>query len=260
MVVILTYILNEKEYIKGLLCTYEKPAELSVSYLTTLLSKFFVGEYDSVDRLISKVKEELLKFNISGYQEYQYANKIYDICKNIILDESKRTFRETEYVPVYQSDIQMIDKMPSDKYKKILFTLIVNARYMNSDGWINKKTTDGIRDIFKQANIAGGSDYRDDILYELYKAGYISFARSNMNQNIKINFYEHDDEIAYKVTDFKHLGNQYIGNFKKGYMMCKQCGKIIKITGNKKMYCKKCAEIVNREQTVERMRILRENN
>lgn len=251
------YILDEKKYINQLLDTYTKPKELSVLYLTTLLSKYYIDRYDNVDDLVNKVKKEISLFNIDGYQEYSYANKIYGVCSDMFLGKTNKEFKELEYIPVYSSDIDIISTLPSDKYKKLMFTLIVNARYMNCGGWINKKTSDGIREIFKQANISGGDDLRDSMLHELYKMGYISFARANMNQNIKVNHFEHDEEILYKVTDFVCLGNQYLGNFKKGYKMCKNCNKVIRCTGNKKMYCKKCAEYMIREKTRERVRIYR---
>lgn len=252
------YILNEKTYISDLLQKHDKPADLSVNYLINLLSKNFVKEYFDFDKFVERIKEEVSKFNIANYQEYLYAKKFKEICESVYYDEGKQIFKELDFVPIYKSDLKVLSSLSSDKYKKLLFTIIVNARYANCDGWINKKTTDDIRDIFKQSNISGGSDLRDGMLHELYKNGYVSFARSNTNQNIKYNFFEHDDEIVYKVTSFEYLGNQYIGNFKNGYMMCKRCGKIVKSTSNKKMYCKPCAEKVNREQTLERMRILRE--
>lgn len=242
--VILTYILNEKKLIDELLNTYTKPDDLSIMYLTTLLFKKFYG----INDISEKIKEELVKFNIPGYQEYLFANKIYSICNDLSINEEKRKFKELDYIPIYKSDLENINTLPNDKMKKLMFTLIANARYMNSEGWINKKTSDSIREIFKQANISGGSEMRNAMLHELYKNGYISFARANMNQNIKITKFDHDDEIVYKITDFKYLGNQYIGTFKKGYMMCKNCGKIIRSTGNKKMYCKKCAEEIQFNQ------------
>ena len=75
----------------------------------------------------------------------------------------------------------------------------------------------------------------------LYSNGYIHFGKKVNNLNIKIDLGDTDDDIAYKVTQFENIGNQYIGNFKKGYKQCKCCGKRIKDTGNKKMYCVKCA-------------------
>ena len=41
--------------------------------------------------------------------------------------------------------------------------------------------------------------------------------------------------IASKTALFENIGNQYIGNFKKGYKQCKQCGKKIKNTIKEKI-------------------------
>ena len=62
------------------------------------------------------------------------------------------------------------------------------------------------------------------------------------NLNIKIDLGDTDDAIAYKVTQFENIGNQYIGNFKKGYKQCANgCGRKIRITGTNDKYCKNCA-------------------
>lgn len=64
------------------------------------------------------------------------------------------------------------------------------------------------------------------------------------NLNIKIDLGDTDDDIAYKVIKFENIGNQYIGNFKKGYKQCANgCGRKIKISkkGRPKLYCPKCA-------------------
>ena len=126
--------------------------------------------------------------------------------------------------------------MQSDRgYRSIASTL-----HMNCDGWINKKTSKGISEVFKLANVTLTSDKRNELLHELYVNGYISLGKKVDNLNIKVQLDDSGD-IVYKVKDFNNLGNQYIGNFKKGYKQCKCCGKKIKDTGNKKMYCAKCA-------------------
>lgn len=251
------YILSESKLLEELLQTYNKPSEMSINYLITLLAKHFWSENKTISSLSENVKEEMIKFNITDYQEYIYSKKINEICTDICNNSDKRILKELDFIPVYQSDINLISSLPTDKHKKIMFTLIVNARYMNSNGWINKKTESSITQLFKDANINGGSDLRNGLLYELYIKGYISFAKANMNQNIKINHFEHDDIIAYKVTDFKNLGNQYLGNFKNGYMMCEKCGKIVRKSNNRRKYCKHCYEDINREQTQERMAKIR---
>ena len=121
-----------------------------------------------------------------------------------------------------------------------MFTFFALARYMDCDGWINKKTSKGISEAFKLANVTLTSDKRNEMLHELYVNGYITLGKKVDNLNIKVQL-DDSGEVVYKVKEFNNIGNQYIGNFKKGYKQCKCCGKKIKDTGNKKMYCEKCA-------------------
>ena len=66
------------------------------------------------------------------------------------------------------------------------------------------------------------------MLHELYVNGYITLGKKVDNLNIKVQL-DDSGEIVYKVKDFNNLGNQYIGNFKKGYKQCKCCGKRIEL-------------------------------
>ena len=65
-------------------------------------------------------------------------------------------------------------------------------------------------------------------------------------------------EIVYKVRDFNNLGNQYIGNFKKGYKQCECCGKRVKITNNRVKYCNSCYKRINESDAKNRMKKYRE--
>ena len=64
---------------------------------------------------------------------------------------------------------------------------------------------------------------------------------------------------SYKIKEFSNLGNQYIGNFKKGYRQCANpsCGKRVKMTAPNRIYCSKCAEEIDREKAKDRMKKLR---
>lgn len=121
-----------------------------------------------------------------------------------------------------------------------MFTFLAVARYMDCDGWINKKTSKDISELFRLANVNLTSDKRNELLHELYINGHISFGKKVDNLNIRVKLDDSGD-VVYKITNFENVGNQYIGNFKRGYKQCKMCGKVIKNTGNKKMYCNKCA-------------------
>lgn len=239
------YILNEKEYIREILASGNKPDNISNGYLITLIAKYYFDRGKDPNILIDTVKKKMLEFNIEGYQEYRYANKIKKTCTDLYDydSESKKLFRELEYVPIYEKELKIVESLPNDRQKKFMFTLFAIARYMDCGGWINKKDSKGLSEVFKLANVTLSSDKKNELLHDLYSNGYIHFGKKVNNLNIKIDLGDTDDDIAYKVTQFENIGNQYIGNFKKGYKQCKQCGKKIKIVSKNdgsSLYCKKC--------------------
>lgn len=211
-----------------------------MGYFITLIAKYYFPLLTDKESLSDIVKKELWEFNLENYQEYKYHNKILKICTSLFDGSIDKDFREQEYIPIYENELKVIESLPNDRQKKLMFTFFALARYMDCDGWINKKTSKGISEAFKLANVTLTSDKRNELLHELYMNGYISFGKKVDNLNIKVQL-DNSGEIVYKVKEFKNLGNQYIGNFKKGYKQCKCCGKKIKDTGNKKMYCNKCA-------------------
>ena len=218
----------------------KKPDDLSMGYFITLIAKYYLPLLTDSKSLSDIVKKELLEFDLDNYQEYKYHNKIMKICASLFDGSIDKNFREQEYIPIYENELKVIESLPNDRQKKLMFTFFALARYMNCDGWINKKTSKGISEVFKLANVTLTSDKRNELLHELYVNGYISLGKKVDNLNIKVQLDDSGD-VVYKVKDFNNLGNQYIGNFKKGYKQCKCCGKKIKDTGNKKMYCEKCA-------------------
>ena len=218
----------------------KKPDDLSIGYFIVLIAKYYLSNEIDAESLSKIVKEQLREFDLDNYQEYKYHNKIMKVCTSLFDGSIDKSFREQEYIPIYENELKAIESLPNDRQKKLMFTFFALARYMDCDGWINKKTSKGISEAFKLANVTLTSDKRNELLHELYSNGYISLGKKVDNLNIKVQL-DNSGEIVYKVMDFNNLGNQYIGNFKKGYKQCKCCGKKIKNTGNKKMYCEKCA-------------------
>lgn len=223
-----------------------------MGYFITLIAKYYYPDSIDIEELSRIVKDRILEFNLEFYQEYKYHNKIMSVCAEIFSSDVKAEFKEREYIPIYEEEIELIETLKNDRQKKLMFTLFAIARYMECEGWINKKTSKDISEVFKLANITLTSDKRCELLHELYTDGLIFFSKKVDNLNIRVDLAQ-DGEIAYKLTDFKNIGNQYIGNFKKGYKQCKVCGTTFKINPAAKKiqhYCKKCAEIVDREKSI----------
>ena len=218
----------------------KKPDDLSIGYFIVLIAKYYLSNEIDAESLSKIVKEQLREFDLDNYQEYKYHNKIMKVCDSLFDGSADKNFREQEYIPIYENELKVIESLPNDRQKKLMFTFFALARYMNCDGWINKKTSKGISEAFKLANVTLTSDKRNELLHELYVNGYINLGKKVDNLNIKVQL-DDSGEVVYKIKEFNNIGNQYIGNFKKGYKQCKCCGKKIRNTGNKKMYCEKCA-------------------
>ena len=238
----------------------KKPDDLSMGYFIVLIAKYYLSDETDAESLSKIVKEQLLEFDLDNYQEYKYHNKIMKVCSSLFDGSIDKNFREQEYIPIYENELKLIESLPNDRQKKLMFTFSVLSRYMNCDGWINKKTSKGISEVFKLANVTLTSDKRNELLHELYVNGYISLGKKVDNLNIKVQLDDSGD-IVYKVKDFNNLGNQYIGNFKKGYKQCKCCGKKIRIKSDKDYstkYCDKCSYEKHKEINRNSMKKARE--
>ena len=238
----------------------KKPDDLSMGYFITLIAKYYLSCEIDAESLSKIVKEKLLEFDLENYQEYKYHNKIMKICISLFDGSTDKNYREQEYVPIYENELKVIESLPNDRQKKLMFTFFALARYMDCDGWINKKTSKGISEAFKLANVTLTSDKRNELLHELYSNGYIYLGKKVDNLNIKV-LLDDSGEVVYKVKEFNNIGNQYIGNFKKGYKQCKCCGKKIRIKSDKDYstkYCDKCSYEKHKEINRNSMKKARE--
>lgn len=235
------YILNERDYIRGILASKKKPDNISIKYLITLIAKYYYSPDKPLIDLCQIVREKVLEFNIPGYQEYQHFHKIQKACSSLYELESENVFREIEYIPIYENELNTINSLPDNSSKKFMFTLFAVARYMNCDGWINKKSWSSLSEVFKLANITIPVKKKVELIGNLHSNGYIDIAKKIDNMNIRVQL-DDTGEVVYKIRSFENLGNQYISAFKKGYKRCENCGCLIKITGKNNKYCKKCKE------------------
>ena len=88
------YILNEKEYIREILASGNKPDNISNGYLIALIDKYYFDREQDLDVLLNTVKQKMREFYIAGYQEYRYATKIKKICIDLYDSGSTNLFRE----------------------------------------------------------------------------------------------------------------------------------------------------------------------
>ena len=241
-------IMNEKDFIETIINNKEKPSFISNRYLIKLLYRYYYDSNLKQKEMINKIFEKCKDIKIDGYIEYLFYNQIVSNVKEESKREVKVRLRELEYIPLYESELNIINSCKKDREKKFLFVCYILSRFYQND-WIGTKDDD----LFKIANISMTEKNRQYFIYEMKEKGYITLPKNNTNMSIKLlrsETIENDKEVM-QVFNFDNLGNQFLAKYKEGYLQCSNCGKLIKIKskfdGSSK-YCDKCAYELHKEQ------------
>ena len=154
-------------------------------------------------------------------------------------------------VSITRAEIEWIGQRPTVAQRKLLFTLLCVSKLCDAlreqnNGWTN---TD-ISDLFKLANVVLNKRRCGKLLNELMQDGCVAFSKRVNNTNIRVINPCDVSEVALVVSDFRNLGNQYMNHVGDGYIMCAECGLVIKKSGRRHRYCKECAEKMNRMNTL----------
>ena len=213
-----------------------------------LLGKYYRQKENlDKDQTINKLNEFMMK-NYKNYNSTLWEEGIEDIAKKA----NKYPLREIDSIGITQSELDKIAELNNTKYKKLLFTMLCYAKLYNTisennNGWVN---TD-IQELYRVARVT--VKYRKDkflFLNDIEKTGLISFSNKNDNLNLKVNFFDMDDESVLDISDFRELGYEYvnyIGDNK--FIRCKCCDKLFRTNSNNKTHCNECQKEITKEKT-----------
>ena len=247
-------ILNERREIGDMIRQNRVPDHFSKRYLITLLAGYYRGEADSAKGLEALVRDQMARFpfTVTEYQEYLWQPFLSQACKKAYQGEFP--LRELDSVPLCKRELAHIMACGTDRQRKVLFTLYIIARFMDTGGWVNLSWAE----LFKRANVSVTVDRQIELIRDLVDRGLLSLSTANDNLNLRVH-QESPDETVMEVTSLEFLGNQFIARFKEGCRQCECCGKVIHVTSNRMKYCKKCSEAIHREKQRKSMRLLRES-
>lgn len=240
-------ILNENNYLLNVLKDHDKnKVDISETQLAFLLTKKY-RDYD-------KVIEEMEKFNFEKYCEIKWYDTIHKFCDIVINYDLK--LKNYEYIPLYEHELENIKKCKKDKYKKLLFTIYILARYKNKelknkDNFYRIDKTLLQKDLFDCANIRCTKKDKALMINELWKDGYIEQSFINDDVSISVELNNQGKEVM-KITNLDNLGNQILAYLKPNYKQCSICGKLIRIKGRNSQYCEQC--LLKREKELKQIR------
>jgi hypothetical protein len=175
----------------------------------------------------------LCERHIGGFNRLSYEEKIY----SIVARTQQSELRLPKPIPVTINEINKIRELKNYRHEKIVFTLLVLAKYY--------RLTNTSKDIIHNQyfiNIKFNSIYRlahtskkkgENIPYILYKGGYL--IDTNKLNVYRIAFTDTDDQSdPYVIVD----DMENIVGFYKPY--CCECGKTIEKKSNRQQMCDDC--------------------
>lgn len=250
--------MNEYTYAENLLNKQDlKISDLGSKPSSTLnlLARYYreVGKNsDEIKELLSDFLRRCLK---DKYKESKWINSIfYQVVKS-----KKYTLKKVDNVTVTKSEMEIIQSVKGKSRQKVLFTLLVLAKYYNSVSEKNNNWTNlEYKKIFKLANVQLSIQSQALLINDLYNYGFVNVSRNVGKPNIQVNFIYNESDIVLTIMQLKDLGKEYLLFCGEDYIRCQKCGTPIKKSKNGKVkYCGKCAEITNREKTKIRMNNIR---
>lgn len=247
----MTIIFNEKQYAEQLLSHgFKKFMSL---YDLSVLAKYlkYIGKNKK------QIENDLIlfceKFN-PFFNKIIYADKI-----RIALNSMKKyDIKLLVDISISQKEINTIVGVDNYKYEKILFVMLVYAKYKKQ---LSKKSDVGeyyvnskFSQILKIAKVNVCKKEQDTILHSLFLMGMVE---STFYGTYKINYVDRDGEPVISVLVDDNMVNVYKNIRGDVLVICKICGKSFKQNSNRHSFCIECSKQRRNEKVKENMAKMR---
>lgn len=192
------------------------------------------------DEEISEMLHTLIARFDKNYKKRNWEERV----AQIVQTAHRRRLIEIDALPVYQSEMEQIQKLRGKTVQKIAFTALAIAKYNNvlhetNEGWVNITPSD----LFTLANASASSVQKTKMLRDLMLGGLIKMSNKVDSTNFRVLFLStgnNDDLIVYDITDLRNLGYAYEEAFGGKFDRCEVCGRLIRRLKRKRHYCNDC--------------------
>ena len=235
-------IMNEYTFAENLLNKQDlKACDLGDKPSSTLnlLARYYreIGKNDDeIKELLSDFLNRCLK---DKYKESKWIDSIfYQVVKS-----KKYNLKKVDNVVVTKSEMEIIQSVKGKSKQKVLFTLLVLAKYYNAVSDKNKNWTNlEYKKIFKLANVQLSIQNQALLINDLYNCGFVNVSKNVGKPNIQINFVDNESDAVLTITRLKDLGKEYLMFCGEDYIRCQKCGTLVKNYKNTNKYCKTCGQ------------------
>jgi len=229
-------IFDEKEYAEYIIANGYK----NEKYITgdnIILVKYW--KYKGLNE--KEIKRELGKL-MSKYQ-YLYNSKILDSKIKKAMGIGMRYELVTgKVVEVFDKEIELINQLKTIEQRKMMFVLLVMWKFRGMKSFRIKN-----KDLMDLAKTKLYNKIFWDNIFQLTQSGMLSMKQYRNKDYYVVNIKE-EGKAVIKISNYKNLIYYYLALSKpESYSYCKQCIAPIKLTSNRKMYCRECRKEIWRK-------------
>lgn len=249
-------IMNEKERVKSLLTLGDFSS--SDYHEVRLIIRYYISELKMSikEEILDKIKS-LLEEKMSDYYEWEWEDRLESIIKEELKNQTPITSVSAIYLT--QEELDIIRKLKNSSQRKLLFTLIMYARFntLKRGALTEWASCPNQQDIFKSANINNLTVLKQNLVVkDLLDMGLISQSKHMRKLGLKVNCLHNEGEIVLWINSFEDMGKEiedYINLTYNGYKKCEDCEKLYKpkSIGRPSPLCNSCRE-KNRKESVKK--------
>ena len=234
--------MNEYTYAENLLNKQDlKACDLGDKPSSTL--NLLARYYREIGKNDDEIKECLSDFLNRCLKDKYKESKWIDSIFYQVIKSKKYTLKKVDNVIVTKSEIEIIQSVKGKSRQKVLFTLLVLAKYYNAISDKNKNWTNlEYKKIFKLANVQLSIQNQALLINDLYNCGFVNVSKNVGKPNIQVNFVDNESDTVLTITRLKDLGKEYLMFCGEDYIRCQKCGTLVKNYKNTNKYCKTCGQ------------------
>lgn len=207
-----------------------------------------VEENNEMDKYI---EHELIDFSQRNHKSFNYVINYLDIDRAVGNSRNYK-LRMPASTPITKRELESIMTVEDDRYRRVLFVMLVDAKYYRLNGTaINKEyivdentvfysqMTDG--EILKTSKAKFTAEEKRHIWHFFYKKGLADITSGKYKARfVQFVDVEADAEIIDYITDYEHIDLHYERLMGERIGTCKCCGHLFRQNKqNNTMYCYK---------------------
>lgn len=234
--------MNEYTYAENLLNKQDlKACDLGNKPSSTL--NLLARYYREIGKNDDEIKECLSDFLNRCLKDKYKESKWIDSIFYQVIKSKKYNLKKVDNVIVTKSEMEIIQSVKGKSRQKVLFTLLILAKYYNAVSDKNKNWTNlEYKKIFKLANVQLSIQNQALLINDLYNCGFVNVSKNVGKPNIQVNFVDNESDTVLTITRLKDLGKEYLMFCGEDYIRCQKCGTLVKNYKNTNKYCKACGQ------------------